>query len=221
MSDNTMTVETIRADVRKVATAFKRAEGTLQSRVHDAAETTFRAYGAGMIGKPEDGAEWTGKEYAAKFGKSPAWNTLMRRLGKCASLGFSPSETPEEWTLLSSKAKANAKDVAAAIEADDATPESIREALTEHVAAAKDKAKKGPAKKDTDGTEESSEPRRVTVGNVGEVFEQAVATVAALLPTTSPDNLQRIEDACKALLEAVEVEQSKDAKTRAKAIEAA
>jgi len=72
----------------------------------------------------------TNARMAEIFGKSTSTVTLYRRAGKFLVLGGEP--TGDLWRVLTSKSKANDKRVAAAIDADDATVESIESTTWEH-----------------------------------------------------------------------------------------
>lgn len=61
--------------------------------------------------------------------KAPSTVTLYFRLGRYLVLGGDPNS--QQWSVLSSKARASNKDVGAAIEADDATIENIHKVLAE------------------------------------------------------------------------------------------
>lgn len=170
-----------------------------------ASVATYAAFDAGLIGKD---AKWSQDDYAALFGITSGYVTLLRRNGRALALGLVTPES-ESFRLLSSKAGANIGAVGKVIESPKPTKAALAKALGE---AFTPDGKKRPAKKTTDPSKSGIKSDAATR------VEQVVAEVSALLADASrltPESVLRIEVAATALLDAVAANRSKRTKKTA------
>jgi hypothetical protein len=166
----------------------KAAEGEVMAGIH-AAYATHAAIETGYLNSGRTGDGMTQKAYADKFARSSGAVTKWRRLGRCyVALGIEPES--DLGRVL--RDKVNDQRLAAAVESEDATEQSVREAAESFLQVASDgtltsKPQKveGKGPDVTDG-EDSTPAGSVPVGRNNVTTLDSLAT---LIGAINPDRL--------------------------------